>query len=839
MKRLFIVAATVLFLALTGCKKTPEAIPVASVTVQPSSINLTEGETGQLTASVLPEDATDKSVIWKTSNPAVATVSENGLVMAVAAGTATVTATSGGKSGSCNVTVEAAVIPVTEVTLDKSQLTLWVGETYELTATVKPDNATDKTVVWSSSNPEVAEVVANGTVIAHVEGEATITATAGGKSATCTVTVRQFGMSFANSYNEMTVGETAEFSVYVSPADAEYVVEWSVSNSSVASVTPLDDKGHRAKVKALTAGGTDIAIQAAGVIVTHHLTVKAAAPIQVTSVSVSPSSISLVKGATKTLTATVKPDNATDKTVTWSSTNASVATVSSSGVVTAVGVGSATITAKAGSKTASCSVTVTSGITSLSITSKSDSNDRMINRELHITQGEAYSLQAEVTGSSGADKSVVWSSDNSNYVSVTSSGVVTAVNPLIQGGTVKCLRVVAKSKADPSVSDYVNVYVYSKPTDIVLLNTANAEFVSGKTRRLTFSVSPSTARQYVTITNSNSSMYSSNWKLSRVTDLSYDFTAPTYTSSMDAFYFFVPYRFAATTTRVNNSVACTKSFELNVDQWLSTDVKPMDYVYYNSTTDKFRISDGGLRTLVKKGNYCRKENVSPQAQSGEKCIAVITYVGQSRSYTYGGLSDFGGATGDRCYAIALHDAPLSGNATFKWSDDKDDVDGSDNWESTDFYTHVTQSAMGNTEWRNAYGISYYTGKYNYKRGNSHDIKLMDALKQYASKYPAGTMSANQNEVKLCDGYNTHWVLPTFGMTFMSGYGSETDINFVTWENLRTALFDNIKRAGGEEFTGSWSINTLDRSNAYLVGGVDVSKTSSHRLRPWLFISIKK
>ena len=832
MKKLFIVIATVLLVAMTGCDKTKKEIPVASVTVQPSTVNIIEGETQQLTASVLPEDATDKSVICKSSDPAVATVSENGLVTAVAAGTATVTATSGDKQGTCNVIVKKRVIPVSDVILSESEIKLWLNEACQLTATVKPDNATYKTVAWSSSDNNIAEALSNGTVYARGEGVATITATAGEKSATCKVTVRVFGLSFNNFHTGMTVGEAKEFSAIVTPADAEYVVKWSVSNPSVASVTATDGLGHKATVKALAAGETDITIRAGGQEVTDHLTVKEAY-IPVTSVSVSPASVSLIKGGTKTLTATVKPDNATDKSVGWSSSNVSVATVSSNGVVTAVGVGSAAITAKAGGKSASCNVTVTSGISGISITSKSNNDDWMKNKELHITQGEYYYLQATVNGSDGADKSVVWSSESSSYASVTSDGKVYGATPMIQGGVVKPVRIVAKSKADPSVSDYLNVYVYSKPTDIILTNTADAEFVPGRTRRLTFSVSPSTARQSLEMTNGNSSKYSPNWGLYRVTDRSYDFTAPTYNSSMDEWHLFgASYRFVATTIG-SSSVRLTKSFMLELNQWLATDVKPMDYVYYNSTTDKFRISDGGLRAMVKTESICRKVSVSPSPRSGEKCIAVVTYIGKfmDHSYTSGVLPDFVDGSNVHGYAIALHDAPLKGEKYFMWSEDKDDVDNSDNWLSTRYFTYVPQNTPG-VEWRTAFSLTFYTGMYNHKRGDSHDIKLLKALLGYANLYPSGTFNPNAEEVERYDGYNTHWVLPTYGMIIMSGYGSESYFNFLE-PSWRDPLYENIRKAGGEDFAGSWSINTLDKSTVYLVGGTTTDKNSKYRLRPWL------
>ena len=167
---------------------------VTGVSLDKTSLNLNPGKEGTLTATITPSNATNQNVTWKSSDTKVATV-DNGLVTAVAEGTATITVTTadGGKTATCEVTVtQPAKTPVTSVTLDKTSLTLDVGDTETLTATVKPDNATNKAVTWSTSNKNVATVDQNGNVKAVGAGTATITAAASdgsGKTATCEVTV--------------------------------------------------------------------------------------------------------------------------------------------------------------------------------------------------------------------------------------------------------------------------------------------------------------------------------------------------------------------------------------------------------------------------------------------------------------------------------------------------------------------------------------------------------------------------------------------------------------------------------------------------------------------------
>ena len=169
-------------------------ISISSITLNKTSEILKAiGKTVQLTPTIEPNNATNKNVVWSSSNTAVATVSETGLVNAVGSGTATITATAADGSGvtaSCEVTVK---IPVTSITLDTtSEVLTAMGQTIQLTPTVLPDNATDKTVTWSSSNPAVATVSDTGLVTAVGDGTATITATAAdgsGVTATCEVTV--------------------------------------------------------------------------------------------------------------------------------------------------------------------------------------------------------------------------------------------------------------------------------------------------------------------------------------------------------------------------------------------------------------------------------------------------------------------------------------------------------------------------------------------------------------------------------------------------------------------------------------------------------------------------
>ena len=157
---------------------------VTSITL-PDTLSLALNESHTLTAKVEPDDAYAQTVTWASNNETVATVDQNGVVTAEAIGKATITATIGDKSATCEVSVSYA--PVANVTLDHDKLSMVEGSTTTITATVTPNNA-DKTVVWTSDKESVATVV-DGIITAVAPGTATITATVGGKSASCVVTV--------------------------------------------------------------------------------------------------------------------------------------------------------------------------------------------------------------------------------------------------------------------------------------------------------------------------------------------------------------------------------------------------------------------------------------------------------------------------------------------------------------------------------------------------------------------------------------------------------------------------------------------------------------------------
>ena len=336
--------------------------PVKSVTLDNTSLQMVAGspETGTATqtATVKPEQASDKTVFWLTSNKKVATVDDNGKVTAVGSGEAKITATAGGKTATCTVKV---TVLVTGITLDKTELEMAVGgDPVTLVAKLTPDGVTDKTVTWSSSNEKVATVDANGKVTAIGDGEATITAKAGDKEASCDVFVRNVvpisGITLDKTELSMKVGDSpVTLTAKVTPEGAsDKTITWSSDNEKVATV---DANGMVTAV-----GNGDAKITAKAGDKTATCTVKVTTVVNGITLDKTNLTMEVIDAPVK-LTATVTPDGAIDKTVTWSSDKTDVVTVDADGNVTVVGRGEATITAKAGDYSATCTVKVTNTVT--------------------------------------------------------------------------------------------------------------------------------------------------------------------------------------------------------------------------------------------------------------------------------------------------------------------------------------------------------------------------------------------------------------------------------------------------------------------------------------------
>lgn len=337
--------------------------PVTSVRITGNTgETLMKDETLSLSTTVLPANASDKSVEWTSSNNSIATVSAEGVVSQVGTGTVTITATS--KSNPLvydSVTVSVSPIPAaSSVTVSASGGidTLYVGKTagaVQMNASVLPDGA-DQTVTWSVDKPDIATIDSTGLLTAKADGEVIVTATSvsSGKKGYKGMTIIQWPTSITVSgASSVDVGSKIQLSATVSPTNArDKSVTWSSDDESIATVSQSGE------VTGITAGSTIIfAISNAdGTVVGRKSITVTVLP---SSVSINtPSSTTMDIGGQLTLTATVSPSNASNKTLTWSTGDSSIATVSN-GVVTAKAAGTVSITATTvNGKTNSITLTV-------------------------------------------------------------------------------------------------------------------------------------------------------------------------------------------------------------------------------------------------------------------------------------------------------------------------------------------------------------------------------------------------------------------------------------------------------------------------------------------------
>ena len=237
--------------AICKVKVEKKVVPVSGITIDKESLKMKVGETYHLTAKVSPEDATDKSVVWKSEDESIATVDQEGLVTAVKGGSKTmITATSGEFSASCAVTIEEDVIPVKGITLDKEIIEMAVGSSCRLNATITPSDATDKTIIWDSSDETIAIVSSSGVIAALKEGDVTITAYSldRKKSASCGVFIKDVKIALAKTTGIIGVNDNLNVAPYlksnvsIKPSD----VTLSSSDSKVAAVDGLNIVGKSA-----------------------------------------------------------------------------------------------------------------------------------------------------------------------------------------------------------------------------------------------------------------------------------------------------------------------------------------------------------------------------------------------------------------------------------------------------------------------------------------------------------------------------------------------------------------------------------------------------------------
>ena len=430
-----------------------------SVSVAPASVTLAAlGDTARLVAQVRDQSGSlmaGVAVTWSSSAPGTVTVDATGLVTAVAAGSATITAAAGSVSGSAAVAVHQ--VPAT-LTLAPDSLTFEaVGDTATVVATVLDANGhaiSGTQVAWASGDTLVATVDATGLVTAVAAGSATITAAAGSVSGSAAVAVHQVPATLTLAPDSLTfeaVGDTATVVATVLDANGHAIsgaqVAWTSGDTLVATV---DATG---LVTAMATGRTEASATAGGL----EATVAVVVEFHAVSISLEPPELVFTAlGDTATLTATAVDRNGRPGaagSIRWASGDTTVATVDSSGLVTALGNGAAQISATSGAVSARAAVAVDQAPATLAVVPES---------LLFEGAGDTATLVAEVTDANGheiAGTAVAWTSGDPSVAAVDSTGLVTAIR---SGAT----RVTATSDA-LTASATVEVVEISSDRDVL------------------------------------------------------------------------------------------------------------------------------------------------------------------------------------------------------------------------------------------------------------------------------------------------------------------------------------------------------------------------------------
>lgn len=425
---------------------TVQRTPVSSVVVLPDKVNAAIGSTTQLTAvaydagqNVLP----DRGMIWSTSDATVATVSGTGLVTAKGKGTASITATAEGKSDASEFTVAPGA--VSRVSVTPSTISMASGDKQTLAASAQDASGTvltGKTVLWASSNTQVA-TVAGGEVTALGSGTANITATVEGVSGTAAVTVAKLPVaSVSVAAATVTIGAKATLLATVTDTKGNVVtdrpVTWTIAPSTVATID-----GTTGEVTGVAAGTATATATSEGKSGSATVTVT---PVAVKSVTVAPATLSLAPTQTGTLSATVTDANGTvvtNRPVSWSSSDLLVATVSQTGVVTALLPGTATITATSGGQSGTAAVTVTLvPVATISVSPTTTSMVQNNSRTIDATTKDAG-------GTTLTGRTVTWTTSNANVASLSAA---TGPSVTVTGGVAGTATITATSEGQTATS---------------------------------------------------------------------------------------------------------------------------------------------------------------------------------------------------------------------------------------------------------------------------------------------------------------------------------------------------------------------------------------------------
>lgn len=478
-----------------------------SSSIMPDAILLNQNEVGikkgksyQLVATVLPENANNKQVIWSSSDPKIVKVNETtGYITGVKEGTAIITVKTliNDISTDCVVNVTGKDVLISGISFYQKNINIAVGYTHTLSYAVNPKNASGTNLTFSSSDPSVAIVNQDGIIKGLKEGNAIITVSArnGIVKDTTYVTVYKKGattvvngspittttypksIKLDNTTLNLKQGTTSQVIATISPSDANQSISWSSSNTRVATV---DSNG---LIRAVGIGTATIIARTVNDLTANVKVTVGDYSLNVKNIMLTTNYIVLPVGISKQLAVAFTPANASNKTVTWSSSNPSVATVDNSGNVKAISPGSAIIkaTSNDGGYTDTATIEVTSN--------KNEIDEKTIAfSEGSYTVGVngTISLTPIITPSNATFKSVRFTSSDSSIATVDENGVVKG----IKEGTV---NITAETYHNHLKATTTVIVKYIPVTSVKLNVSSEVTIKNGETTTIVATVLPSNA----------------------------------------------------------------------------------------------------------------------------------------------------------------------------------------------------------------------------------------------------------------------------------------------------------------------------------------------------------
>ncbi len=447
--------------------------PVEGMTLSETDVTARIGDKVQLRATVSPDNATIQDVTWKSSNPKVATVSDNGLVTMKAAGTASIICTSVDNpsvQAFCNVTV---LKPVKNVELDIESKEMYVGENYRLTYLVTPGDASTPEVVWTSTNTSVVAVDGTGMLTAKGVGQAEIIIKTvdGSYLDLCTIVVKQKPTNVKLSVSNLTMnaGEYFYLDPVLTPANAtKEGLVWECVDTNIATVSSTG------RVTAKEAGQTLIIVKTEnGATAYCKLTVLEA----VTGLEITPGKATLDVGERLQLYTEFTPATASNTSVYWTSSDENIATVDKDGEVTAKQGGLVVIqcTSDDGGYNGICILTVIEEVTEIKITPE----------QYKLGLGKTYQLKAEITNSTASDKDIEWFSSDESVCTVDQNGK-------IKGISLGYATITAMALDGSDVEATCEIRVVTEVTGMTM-NYTSITLIQGNTFQLEAAIRPADA----------------------------------------------------------------------------------------------------------------------------------------------------------------------------------------------------------------------------------------------------------------------------------------------------------------------------------------------------------